>query len=136
MSKPIQQTVAFAASPHDVYEALMDSDKHAAFTHAAASINRQVGGEFNAYDGYISGKNLELIPDQTIKQSWRAIDWEAGKYSTVTFELTATPDGTRLDFSHTNVPAGTEAEFTQGWIENYWEPMKAYFEETRKKDIK
>jgi uncharacterized protein YndB with AHSA1/START domain len=32
MFKPIHQTVTFKASPHEVYEALMDSKKHAAFT--------------------------------------------------------------------------------------------------------
>jgi hypothetical protein len=32
MSKPIHQTIIFKATPHEVYEALMDSKKHAAFT--------------------------------------------------------------------------------------------------------
>jgi activator of HSP90 ATPase len=128
MSKPIHQTVTFNASPHEVYEALMDSKKHAAFTGAAAEISRQVGGEYTAYDGYITGRNLELVPDKKIVQSWRAVDWEDGALSTITFELTPVPEGTRLDFTHVDLPDGTEAEFTQGWIENYWEPMKRFFE--------
>jgi uncharacterized protein YndB with AHSA1/START domain len=74
MSKLIQQTVTFKASPHDVYEALMDSKKHAAFSGGKASISRKVGGRISAYDGYITGKNIELIPDQEIVQDWRAVD--------------------------------------------------------------
>jgi len=128
MSKPIHQTVTFRASPHDVYEALMDSQKHAEFSGGAAKISRQVGGEINAYDGYIYGKNLELIPDKKIVQTWRAVDWPEGHFSTVTFVLTPDTGGTRLDFTHTGVPDGTEAEFTQGWIDNYWEPMKRLLE--------
>jgi activator of HSP90 ATPase len=128
MSKPIKQTVIFKASPHEVYEALMDSKKHAAFSNSAAEISREVGGEFMAYDGYITGKNVELVPDQKITQSWRAVDWEEGYYSRVIFEFTAVPEGTRLDFTHTDVPDGTEAEFTQGWIDNYWKPMKSFLE--------
>jgi activator of HSP90 ATPase len=128
MSNLIKQTITFKASPHDVYEALMDSAKHAAFTGGAAEISREVGGEFVAYDGYITGKNIELVPDKKIIQSWRAVDWEEGYFSHVTFELTAVPEGTRLDFVHTDIPDGTEDEFTQGWIDNYWEPMKKYFE--------
>jgi activator of HSP90 ATPase len=128
MSNPIKQTVTFKTSPHEVYEALMDSKKHAAFTGSAAKISREVGGEFMAYDGYITGKNIELVPDKKIVQSWRAVDWEEGYFSRITFELTAVPEGTRLDFVHADVPDGTEEEFTQGWIENYWEPMKKYFE--------
>jgi activator of HSP90 ATPase len=128
MSTMIKQTVIFKTSPHDVYEALMDSQKHAAFSGGKAKISRAVGGEFMAYDDYITGKNVELIPDQKIVQDWRAVDWPEGYYSRVTFELAAIPEGTRLDFTHVDVPDGTEDEFTQGWIENYWEPMKVYLE--------
>ncbi len=127
MSTPIHQTVIFNASPHEVYEALMDSKKHAAFTGSAAHISREVGGEIMAYDHYIAGRNVELIPDQKIVQDWRAVDWPEDVYSRITFELTPVPQGTRLDFTHTDLPEGTEEEFTQGWIDNYWEPMKEYF---------
>ena len=128
MSKPIIQTITFKASPHDVYEALMDSKKHTAFTGEKASISRKVGGKYSAYDNYITGKNLELVPDEKIVQSWHAVDWAEGIYSTITFKLTPIPSGTRLEFTHEDVPEGTEKEFTQGWIDNYWEPLKAYLE--------
>jgi activator of HSP90 ATPase len=128
MSKIIQQTVTFHATPHEVYEALMDSEKHAAFTGGKAEISRLVGGSFTAYDDYIAGKNIELVPDKKIVQDWRAVDWPAGWFSRITFELTPVPAGTRLDFTHAGLPEGAEEEFTQGWIDNYWEPMKAYFE--------
>ena len=128
MANHIRQTVTFKASPHEVYEALMDSKKHAAFTGSAAEISREVGGEYMAYDGYITGKNIELVPDKKIVQSWRAVDWDEGYFSRVIFEFTSVPEGTRLDFVHTDVPDGTEDEFTQGWIDNYWEPMEKYFE--------
>ena len=128
MSKLIEQTVTFKAAPHDVYEALMDSAKHAAFTNDEAHISREVGGEYMSYAGYITGKNLELVPDQKIVQTWRAVDWPAGQFSQVTFVLTPRASGTQLDFTHANLPDGTEAEFTQGWIDNYWEPLKAYLE--------
>jgi activator of HSP90 ATPase len=131
MSNHIKQTITFKASPHDVYEALMDSAKHTAFTGGAAEISREVGGEYMAYDGYITGKNIELVPDKKIIQSWRAVDWDEGYFSRVAFTFTAVPEGTRLDFVHTDVPDGTEDEFTQGWIDNYWEPMKKYFKTNR-----
>jgi activator of HSP90 ATPase len=128
VSIPIQQTITFKATPHAVYEALMDSQKHAAFTGGKAKISRLIGGSIMAYDDYITGKNIELVPDQKIVQDWRAVDWPEGYYSRVVFEFTAVPEGTRLDFTHTDVPEGTEQEFTQGWIDNYWEPMKVFLE--------
>jgi activator of HSP90 ATPase len=128
MSKIIQQTVTFNASPHEVYEALMDSEQHAAFSGGKAEISRAVGGAFTVYDNYATGKNVELVSDKKIVQDWRAADWPEGYFSRVTFEFTVVPEVTRLDFTHADLPEGTEAEFTQGWIDNYWEPMKAYLE--------
>ena len=131
MSKKINQSVTFRTTPHEVYEVLMDSKKHAAFSGGAAKISRAVGGEISAYDGYISGKNIELVPDKKIVQDWRAVDWPEDYFSRVIFELTPVPEGTRLDFTHTGIPEGEEASFEQGWIDNYWEPMKAFLEKKR-----
>lgn len=127
MSETIKQTVLFKAPPHEVYEALMDEKIHARFTASAAQISSQVGGSFSAYDGYISGRNIELIPDRKIVQEWRAVDWEPKKISKITFEFSAVPEGTQLDFTHTGLPEGTEDDFAQGWIENYWNPMRNLF---------
>jgi activator of HSP90 ATPase len=128
MSNVIEQTIIFKASPHEVYEVLMDSKKHAAFTGGKAKISRQVGGEIMAYDNYITGKNIELVPDHKIVQDWRAVDWPEDYYSRITFVFTAISEGTRLDFTHADLREGTEEEFTQGWIDNYWEPMKVFLE--------
>ena len=128
MSKTITQTVIFKASPHEIYETLMDSARHTGFSGAAAEISREVGGRILAYDGYITGKNIELVPDRKIVQSWRAVDWDEEYYSTVTFELTPVVEGTLLEFTHANVPDGTEEEFSRGWIDNYWDPIKRFLE--------
>ena len=74
-TKTIKQSVTFRAKPHEVYEALMDSGKHAKFTGGEAHISREVGGKFSAFDGYSEGVNLELMPDKRIVQSWRTSDW-------------------------------------------------------------
>ena len=125
MSKLIRQTVTFRAAPHAVYEALMDSRKHAAFTGGAAKISRQVGGEIMAYDGYITGRNLALVPDEKIVQEWHASEWDAGHLSKVTFKLAPVAAGTRLRFTHSHVPDKFVDDIRQGWIDNYWIPLKA-----------
>jgi len=128
MTAFFEQTFYFDAPAHTLYEMLMDSEVHAEFTNSRAEISREVGGNFVAYDGYITGTNLELVPDQKIVQRWRAVDWPEDYYSVVTFTFIAQNGGTRLDLTHTGLPDGTEEEFKQGWIENYWEPMKAFLE--------
>ncbi len=126
MAKIIRQVVTFKANPHQVYEALMDSKKHTAFTGDKATISRQVGGAFQAGDGYISGTNLELIPDQKIVQAWRGSDFPEGVMSKATFTLKAVDGGTRLTFTHSSVPEELFDSIKSGWVEFYWEPLAAW----------
>ena len=127
-TKTIRQSANFKATPHDVYEALLDSKKHSRFTGGEASISRKVGGRFTAYDGYITGKNLELIKDKKIVQSWRASDWPAGADSVATFILSTGKNETKLSFTQTNIPAEQAESIANGWKEYYWEPMKEMLE--------
>ena len=116
-TKTIEPSVTFNASPHDVYEALMDSEKHSRFSGAKADISREVGGAFTAYDGALSGTILELVPDEKIVQTWRGSDdgWAPGHYSTATFSLEAIDGGTRLTFVQTGVPEQSLEQISQGW---------------------
>ena len=100
-TRNIEQPVTFKAKPHAVYEMLMDSAAHARFTGAEATISRDVGGAFSAYDGALTGTNVELVADVKIVQAWRAgsDDWPEAHYSTATFLLEEAEGGTRLTFS-------------------------------------
>lgn len=128
MPKTIRQTVTIAASPHAVYEALMDSRKHAAFSGMPAHISRKPGGRFTAYGPYLSGVNLELVPGKKIVQFWRSRNWVPFHYSTVTFAVTRVKAGTRLTFTQVGVPDKDYAAKKAGWIKSYWMPMKAMLE--------
>ena len=129
-TKTIEQTATFNASPHDVYELLMDSEKHSQFTGAKATISREVGGSFTAYDGQLSGTILELVPDAKIVKAWRGSDegWVPGHYSTATFSLEEIEGGTRLNFVQTGVPEQSFDSINQGWQTYYWPKMKEFFE--------
>jgi activator of HSP90 ATPase len=127
-TKTIRQSVTIKASPHDVYEALMDSKQHAEFTGGRAAISRKVGGKFTAFDGYARGVNLELVPDKKIVQTWRAEDWPEGHYSKATFTFTKVEGGTKLTFTQTGVPEDQYASISQGWRDYYWAPMKEMLE--------
>ena len=122
--KSIRQSVTFHASPHTIYEMLMDSRKHAKFTGAKASISRKVGGKFTVFDGGLQGTHLELVPDKKIVQTWRSNDWPEGHYSKATFRLTEVKGGTRLTFSQSGVPVEHYASISQGWRSYYWVRMK------------
>jgi len=123
-TKNIQQSVSFKAAPRRVYELLMDSRKHARFTGASARISRKPGGRFTAFDSYISGVNIELVPDKRIVQAWRGSDWPEGHYSLVFFSLSKVREGTRLNFIQIGVPEKEHKDISAGWREFYWKPMK------------
>jgi len=122
--KTIRQSTTFKATPHEVYEALMDSRKHARFTGAKARISHKVGGRFTAYDDYIEGVNLNLVPDKKIVQSWRGSDWPKDHYSKATFSLKKIKNGTHLTFTQSGVPDQYYNDISQGWRDYYWKPMK------------
>ena len=127
-TRTLRQSITFKVSPHEVYEALMDSRQHAKFTGAKAKISRAVGGKISAYDDYVDGVNLELLPDRRVVQLWRGIDWPEGHYSTATFSLKEVAGVTHLTFTQTEVPEEQYESIRQGWHDNYWQPMKRYLE--------
>jgi activator of HSP90 ATPase len=115
-TKDIQQKVIFKAAIHDVYEALMDSRKHARFSGAPARMSRKTGGTFSAYDGYVTGVNIELVPDTWIVQAWRSSDWSEDCYSLVVYSLKMVKGGTRLEFTQIGVPAKEYKGVNAGWV--------------------
>ena len=128
MPKTIQQSVVIKAAPRAIYQTLMDSRKHSAFTHQKANISRKVGGKFTAYGPHLSGFNLALVPNKKIVQAWRAQDWDKEHYSIATFVLAPTKGGTRLTFTQLNVPDKHYRGINQGWRDSYWKPLKKYLE--------
>ena len=132
-TKTLRQTITFKnATPQEVYDALVDSRKHSIFSGAKVKIDPTIGGAFSAYHGYITGTNLELIPDKKIVQTWHASDWPDDHMSTVTFLLSRTKNGTKLVFTHVDIPANDYENIKQGWIDFYWEPMEQFLTKPQK----
>ena len=130
----IKQTVTISASPGEIYEAFTDPKKHSEFTGSKATGKPKVGEEFTAWDGYISGKHLELEKGKRIVQEWINTDWPQGLPPS-RFELTlkANAEGTEVSMVQSNIPANQEEELLDGWTKFYWEPLKDYFEKRKKK---
>jgi uncharacterized protein YndB with AHSA1/START domain len=124
----ITQKVVIPASPEKVYDAFVDAKKHSAFTGAKATGDAKVGGEFSAWDGYVTGRNLELEKGRHIVQDWITTEWPEGyPPSRLEFTFHKVKGGTELTMVHSKVPAEQANEYKQGWIDNYWDPLKDYF---------
>ena len=115
-------------SAERIYTGWMESKAHSAFTGSPARIDPGVGGEFSAWDGYITGKNLEVVPHKRILQSWRTTEFPQGSpVSLLEILLEEMEDGTQLTLIHTGIPDGQGESYRQGWEDYYFNPMQKYF---------
>jgi uncharacterized protein YndB with AHSA1/START domain len=117
------------ASPEEIYSAWMSSEGHSAMTGSTAHVDPVVGGEFDAWDGYIHGTTLALEPSTRLVQSWRSAGFtEANEDSQIEVRLEANGAGTLVRVLHSNVPNDHRGYEDGGWQKSYFDPMKAYFE--------
>jgi uncharacterized protein YndB with AHSA1/START domain len=115
------------ASPETIYDAWLDSRQHSDMTGGEANVSAVAGDRFNAWDGYITGQNLELDPPRRILQHWRTTEFQESDEDSL-LDLSFEPEGssTRVTIRHSNLP-DHGMRYRQGWVEAYFNPMKAYF---------
>jgi activator of HSP90 ATPase len=125
----IKQTATFETTAQEVYQALIDAEKHAAFTGADVKIDKNVNGKFSVYDGYCHGYNIELVKNKKIVQGWHFAEdgWPDDHFSICTFLLEQNGNKTKLTFTQTGVPEHKVEALSGGWKDYYWKPLKEYF---------
>ena len=127
MANEFTVSATIPATPSEIYNAWLSSKGHAAMTGAAAKVSAKAGGKFTAWDDYISGKNLKLVPGQRIVQAWRTTEFDASDPdSQIDVTLEPVRGGTKITLRHTNIPGG-QSDYRSGWKECYFDPMKEYF---------
>src|ERR1700674_873637 len=139
MEESIHQEASFKASRKRVYEALTDTKQFNKVTElsgamksgmplgtAPTAISREVGGTFTLFGGYITGRHIELMPNERIVQAWRVGNWDPGVYSIAKCERAEQGSGTKIVFDHTGFPTGQGEHLAAGWKANYWEPLEKF----------
>jgi activator of HSP90 ATPase len=134
----IHQMVMLATPPGRIYQTLttaslfdrvvrasaaMNSDMKKMLGAAPTQIDARPGGAFTLFGGYITGFNLELVPDARLVQAWRSGAWKPGEYSIARFVLEPQGTSTRLVFDHVGFPEHDAAQLAKGWHGNYWTPL-------------
>ena len=115
------------STPKEIYSKWLNSEGHSNMTGGEASISNKVGDTFNAWDGYIEGKNLELELNKRIFQSWRTTQFEENEEdSRIEILLKEIEGQTELTLNHSNLPESGE-HYKKGWEDHYFRPMKEYF---------
>ena len=138
-AESIHQETIFQASRKRVYEGLTDTKQFEKVVQLSAAmkggmppgagpaeISREAGGAFSLFGGYITGRQIELVPNERIVQAWRAGGWDTGHYSIARFELVGQGSDTKIVFDHTGFPVGQAEHLAEGWKGNYWEPLEKF----------
>ncbi len=127
-TESIRITATILAAPQRIYDAWLDGKSHSAFTGGKATIEPGIGGRHTAWDGYIEGVTLQLVPGKRIVQSWHTSEFPADAIdSRLDILLEEVSGGTKLTLVHSEIPAGQGAKYKSGWQEHYFAPMKKYF---------
>ncbi|MGL1886010.1 MAG: SRPBCC domain-containing protein [Reichenbachiella sp.] len=122
------------ASPKEIYSTWLSSEGHTSMTGGKATVTDQVGENFTAWDGYISGKNISLKSNSKIVQSWRTSQFEESEEdSMIEVILNEHGDETELTLIHSNIPESGE-HYKDGWDEHYFQPMRLYFSNKNQKN--
>lgn len=129
MRSTIFKSVILPAPAAELYDMYMDSDVHAAFTGAPASVSSQPGSPFEAFGGLLTGTMLHTVKGRLIVQSWRSVNFEkeAGD-ATLILSFTAEGEDGRIDLVHLDVPENDYQGVTGGWDSRYFTPWLAYLQ--------
>ncbi len=129
----LEREIAIAASPEMVWEFLVDPDKATRWMGQACSFDARPGGEYrcDVIPGHTArGEFVELDPPHRLVFTW---GWEPGEEgpnpvppgsSTIEIELTPDGDGTKLRFTHRDLPSDeSAASHGHGW-DHYLERLE------------
>jgi activator of HSP90 ATPase len=138
----IRQEVTLDASPQRVYQALTstkDFDMITRLSDGAVLLNAtgakptlistDLGGPFTLFGGYVTGRHLEMLPNERLVQAWRAASWKPGDFSIAAFYLTPEGGKTKLNFEHRGFPNEEGTVLAHGWHSHYWEPLVKFLAE-------
>jgi uncharacterized protein YndB with AHSA1/START domain len=112
-------TIDIAAEPAVVFEYLVTNDGMTAWMGEHASLEPRPEGRFEVdIAGYaVRGRYLEVDPPRRVVVSWGfagSDDLPPGA-SLVTFELTPTSEGTRVELTHSGLPDASLPGHRTGW---------------------
>ncbi len=133
MKKSFTVSTKLAATPEQVFRAWLSSEGHAKMTGSPATVEPRVGGSFSAWEGYITGKTIELKPYSLIVQAWRTTEFApTDPDSKIEIVLKPVEGGTKLTLFHCDMPEGQAESYEWGWEESYFVPMREYFSSLKK----
>jgi activator of HSP90 ATPase len=123
--KTFKKTFRINAEPSDVYAALTNPYTIELWSGYPAEMSQIPGSEFSLWEGDITGKNIEFIPDRKLVQEWYFGDQQEKSIVTITIM----PEGGNsvVSVEHTNIPDDDFNDIAEGWREYYIGAIMSFF---------
>jgi activator of HSP90 ATPase len=131
MNKAIEQKILFKrATAEELFDIFVNPQKHSAIHGGATTkISNKEGDSFSLLNGNLKGKNLLIVPNRMIVQTWRGNVWGKDDLDSIlTLVFINTPKGGQIDLVHSFTPS----QFTELWDEVYWQPIKEFIKQEKK----
>lgn len=115
------------AKPEVVMQLLTDEKLLRRWSGGEAKVEKQEGGRFEMFDGWVYGKVLKAT-DRELVYTWKTTDWaEDTKASEVHYKLEKDKEGTKVILDHTGLPTEEEMnEHKEGWDDQFFGLMEEY----------
>jgi activator of HSP90 ATPase len=132
MTATITETIIFKnITAEELFNMFLNNEMHSKIIGLPVSISRKEGKSFKTFDGAILGKNLHIVPNRLIVQSWRGINWTKECLDSILIlTFSNNENEAQIELLHTNIPAHEYPHID--WDKHYWKPWKAYLEKYMK----
>jgi len=128
MPTTILQKVVFKnTTAKALYDLYINAKLHSLIAGSPVTISSKAGAKFSAHGGYIMGKNIQLIKNKQIIQTWRAEGWDKEDVDSI-FMINLEQKGKDaiLNMVHAFLPEKVVASIKKGWTDHYWNPWKQH----------
>jgi activator of HSP90 ATPase len=123
--KTFKKTFRINAEPSDIYSAITNPYTIELWSGYPAEMSTEPGSEFSLWEGDITGKNIEFIPDKKIVQEWYFGD--RPEKSIVTISIFPDKKDASVTVEHSNIPDDEYDSIAEGWREYYIGAIISFF---------
>jgi len=130
LSGEVSMAEEFAARREDLFDALTNVNKVAAYTRCSDTLlEARAGGRFSWFNALVTGGIEQLHAPEYVQMRWRLASWPAGHFSSVKLYVKDNGDhqGCRVELKQTGVPQNLRQDTERLWRERIFNQIKLSF---------
>ncbi len=124
--KDFKYKVKMKAEMVDVWMAFTSASSMELWTGYYADFKPEPGSEFSLWEGDITGKVLEVVPNEKLVEQWY---FEGENVESIaTLKFFQEKNKVTVELSHINIPDDAYENIMDGWVEYYLGGIKTFVE--------